>query len=88
MRVISLNVGEPRMVPYLAGEVATGIFKEHVEGPLMLRRLNFEGDRQAGPRQCTAEKTRPSTPILPNIIHFGSEDFRTWICRGECSEKI
>jgi len=47
MRVISLNVGEPRMVPYLAGEVSTGIFKEHVAGPLMLRRLNFEGDRQA-----------------------------------------
>jgi MOSC domain-containing protein YiiM len=47
MRIISLNVGEPRTVPYLAGEVSTGIFKEHAAGPLMLRRLNFDGDRQA-----------------------------------------
>jgi MOSC domain-containing protein YiiM len=49
MRVISLNVAEPRTVPYgdSGGEVLTGIFKEPVAGPLMMRHLNLDGDRQA-----------------------------------------
>ena len=47
MKVISLNVGLPRSVPYLAGEVRTGIFKEPVAGPVLLRRLNLDGDHQA-----------------------------------------
>jgi MOSC domain-containing protein YiiM len=47
MRIISLNVGQPRVVSYEGGEVATGIFKQRVEGPLLLRRLNLDGDRQA-----------------------------------------
>ena len=47
MRVISLNVGLPRLV--LRGEepVSTGIFKEPVDGRVKLRRLNLDGDRQA-----------------------------------------
>jgi len=47
MRIISLNVGQPRLVPYAGGEALTGIFKEPVEGPLFLRHLNLDGDRQA-----------------------------------------
>jgi MOSC domain-containing protein YiiM len=47
MRVVSLNVGLPRSVPYKSGEVATGIFKSAVAGPRMLRRLNLDGDGQA-----------------------------------------
>jgi MOSC domain-containing protein YiiM len=47
MRIISLNVGLPRTLPYNGGEVTTGIFKAPVPGPLMLRRLNLDGDRQA-----------------------------------------
>jgi MOSC domain-containing protein YiiM len=47
MRVISLNVAQPRTVTWAGGEVLTGIFKEPVEGPILLRRLNFDGDRQA-----------------------------------------
>jgi MOSC domain-containing protein YiiM len=47
MRVISLNVGEPRVVQVADQEVVTAIFKEPAPGPLMLRRLNLDGDRQA-----------------------------------------
>jgi MOSC domain-containing protein YiiM len=47
MKIISLNVGLPRRVPYGDGEVITGIFKSPVDGPRMLYRLNVEGDRQA-----------------------------------------
>jgi MOSC domain-containing protein YiiM len=47
MKLISLNVSLPRLVEYNGEPVATGIFKEPVQGPLMLRRLNLDGDRQA-----------------------------------------
>jgi len=47
MKIISLNVGLPRIVEYNGEPVATGIFKEPVSEPLMLRALNLDGDRQA-----------------------------------------
>ena len=47
MRVISLNVGRPRLIRYQASTISTGIFKDPVSGPVMLRALNLDGDRQA-----------------------------------------
>jgi MOSC domain-containing protein YiiM len=47
MRVISLNVGRPRLVIDRGREVSTGIFKSPVAGPVMLRQTNLDGDRQA-----------------------------------------
>jgi MOSC domain-containing protein YiiM len=47
MKLISLNVGLPRVVEWNGGPVATGIFKEPVQGPVRLRRLNLDGDKQA-----------------------------------------
>jgi len=47
MKVISVNVGLPRLVLRNGEPVSTGIFKEPVEGRVMLRTLNLDGDRQA-----------------------------------------
>jgi MOSC domain-containing protein YiiM len=47
MKLISLNVSLPRIVEYNGELVATGIFKQPVQGPVMLRTLNLDGDRQA-----------------------------------------
>src|SRR5919199_453602 len=47
MRVISVNVGRPRLVMWRGEPVSTGIFKEPVEGRVTLRALNLDGDRQA-----------------------------------------
>jgi MOSC domain-containing protein YiiM len=47
MKIISLNVGLPRVVLWKGVEVSTSIFKEPVAGPVMLRRLDLDGDRQA-----------------------------------------
>ena len=47
MKIISLNVGLPRIVQWKGLEVSTGIFKEPVAGPVMLRQLDLDGDRQA-----------------------------------------
>lgn len=47
MKLISINVGQPREVHWQGKTVTTGIFKEPVSGPVRLRPLNLEGDRQA-----------------------------------------
>jgi MOSC domain-containing protein YiiM len=47
MKLISVNVGLPREVPWQGKTVATAIFKEPVEHAVRLRRLNLEGDQQA-----------------------------------------
>lgn len=47
MKIISLNVGRPRLVMRDGEPVSTGIFKEPVTGRVMLRTLNLDGDRQA-----------------------------------------
>ncbi len=47
MKLLSLNVGLPREVLWHGTTVTTGIFKEPVSGPVALRTLNLDGDRQA-----------------------------------------
>lgn len=47
MKLLSVNVGQPRPVPYRDGVVSTGIYKEPVAGRVWARRLNIEGDGQA-----------------------------------------
>jgi MOSC domain-containing protein YiiM len=47
MKLISVNVGLPRVVMYNGDPVSTGIFKTPITGRVMLRTLNLDGDRQA-----------------------------------------
>jgi MOSC domain-containing protein YiiM len=47
IKIISLNVGLPRLVLRNDEPVSTGIFKEPVAGRVRLRKLNLDGDRQA-----------------------------------------
>lgn len=47
MRLISVNVGQPRLAMYREQTVSTGIFKQPVSGSVALRTLNLDGDRQA-----------------------------------------
>jgi ferredoxin-NADP reductase/MOSC domain-containing protein YiiM len=45
-RLLSLNVGMPKDVPWQGRVVHTGIWKEPVEGSRMVTRLNVDGDGQ------------------------------------------
>ncbi len=47
MKVLSVNVGLPKSVLFNGQTVTTGIFKDPVERPVMVRKLNLDGDRQA-----------------------------------------
>jgi len=44
--LLSVNVGMPRDVPWQGKTVHTGIWKHPVDGPVMARRLNIDGDGQ------------------------------------------
>jgi MOSC domain-containing protein YiiM len=47
VKLVSLNVARPRLVVYKGRSINTGIFKQPVSGPVQLRTLNLDGDRQA-----------------------------------------
>jgi len=47
MKLVSVNVALPRVASYRTQTVETGIFKNAVSGPVELRALNLDGDRQA-----------------------------------------
>lgn len=47
MRIVSVNVSRGRTVLWKGREIETGIFKEPVEGPVRVGRMNLEGDKQS-----------------------------------------
>jgi MOSC domain-containing protein YiiM len=44
--LLSVNVGMPRNVPWQGKTVHTGVWKHPVDGPVMARRLDLDGDGQ------------------------------------------
>jgi MOSC domain-containing protein YiiM len=47
MKLVSINVGLPREIAWRGKLVTTGIFKQPITGPVMVRTLNADGDQQA-----------------------------------------
>jgi len=47
MKILSVNVGRPREMNWKGRVVTTGIFKEPIEGRVMVHTLNLDGDGQA-----------------------------------------
>jgi len=47
MKIVSVNVGLPRVVSWKGTSVSTGIFKSAVEGSVPVKTLNLRGDEQA-----------------------------------------
>jgi MOSC domain-containing protein YiiM len=77
MKVISVNVGLPREVIWKGTNVSTGIFKAPVDGPVKIRQLNLDGDKQAdlsvhgGPEKA--------------VYAYPAEHYEYW--RGELPER-
>ena len=49
MKLLSMNVSQPKEVLHNGKRIKTGIFKEPVSGRTMMRRLNLDGDGQGDP---------------------------------------
>ena len=71
MKLISVNVGLPRIVMSHGDPVSTGIFKAPVANRVMLRTLNLDGDRRLI-FPCTVDPARRFTSIRPNITTTGN----------------
>ena len=70
MKVLSVNVGLPRIVEYMGEPLATGIFKSPVEGKVAVGQLNLEGDRQADLRVHGGPKK--------SVYVYPSEHYAYW----------
>ncbi|MFG1622066.1 MOSC domain-containing protein [Kribbella sp. NPDC049227] len=77
--VLAVNVGRPKDVGWNGKTVYTGVWKEPVDGPVMVRRLNIDGDGQGD----TAGHGGEMRAVLVYQIdsyryweqHFGRDDF-------------
>ena len=70
MRVVSVNVGLPREVSWRGKPITTAIFKRPVTGPVRVRTLNLDGDRQADLRvHGGADKA---------VYAYPSESYELW----------
>lgn len=47
LKIVSVNVGQPREVEWKGGTLTTAIYKEPVVGPVAVGQLNLAGDAQA-----------------------------------------
>jgi len=81
-RLLSVRVGRPKVVPG-SGPWVTSIFKAAIGGPVMLRRMNIDGDEQAdlrvhgGPDKAVCVYSADHYPWwretlgLPDLAHGG-----------------
>jgi len=47
MKILSIQVGKPKTIEFNGKQITTGIFKDPVSSPVMLRTFNLDGDGQA-----------------------------------------
>jgi hypothetical protein len=69
-RLLSVNVGLPRDVPWRGNTVHTAAWKTPVQGRRMVRRLNIDGDRQ-GDLDGHGGEHRPSASIKSSPTPIG-----------------
>jgi ferredoxin-NADP reductase/MOSC domain-containing protein YiiM len=77
--LLSVNVGLPRDVAWQGKTVHTGIWKEPVHGPVMVRRLNIDGDGQGDLKGHGGEQRAVLVYQIDSYRHweqhFGRDDF-------------
>ena len=68
--VESVNVGTPREVGWRGGTVRTAIWKDPVQGPVKVRGVNVDGDRQAN--------LEAHGGVDKALYAYGAEDLEWW----------
>jgi ferredoxin-NADP reductase/MOSC domain-containing protein YiiM len=78
-QLLSVNVGLPRDVPWQGKTVYTGVWKNSVPGPQMVRRLNIDGDGQGDLNGHGGEQRAVLVYQIQSYDHwqqhFGRDDF-------------
>ncbi|MFD3519877.1 MOSC domain-containing protein [Streptomyces sp. NPDC058653] len=77
--LLSVNVGMPKNVPWEGRTVHTGVWKYPVEGPVMARRTNLDGDGQGDRAGHGGEQRAVMVYQIDSYRHwqqhFGRDDF-------------
>jgi len=77
--VLSVNVGLPKNVEWNGKTVYTGVWKQQVDGPVMARRLDLDGDGQGDTAGHGGEQRAVLVYQLDSYRywekHFGRDDF-------------
>ncbi|MDT0401251.1 MOSC and FAD-binding oxidoreductase domain-containing protein [Streptomyces edwardsiae] len=86
--LLSVNVGMPRDVSWQGRTVHTGVWKEPVSGPVMVRRLNIDGDGQ-GDRAGHGGEQRAVLVYQVQSYRYWQEHFRrNDFVHGEFGENL
>ena len=87
-RVVSVNVGLPRDVPWQGRTVFTGVFKDPVSGPRRVARLNVEGDGQGDLAGHGGEQRAVFVYQLDSYRHWERELGRDELAHGQFGENF
>ncbi|MFC7277528.1 MOSC domain-containing protein [Paractinoplanes rhizophilus] len=86
--LVSVNVGMPRDVGWQGRTVHTGIYKTPVDGPVMARRLNLDGDGQGDLGGHGGEQRAVLVYQLESIKYWRRELARDDIGHGHFGENL
>jgi ferredoxin-NADP reductase/MOSC domain-containing protein YiiM/ferredoxin len=87
-RLVSLNVGGSREVPWEGKTVRTAIWKEPVDGPRMVRRINIDGDDQADRAAHGGEHRAVYVYQLDSYRYWGEQLGRSDFTYGQFGENF
>lgn len=92
MKLISVNVGLPREVPWQKRAVRTSIWKSPVEGRVPVSKLNLDGDEQSdlsvhgGPDKIEREEDRESALTIADVVSLYTSDAENQVLLRRASE--
>ncbi|MGO9488416.1 MAG: MOSC domain-containing protein [Solirubrobacteraceae bacterium] len=87
-RLVSVNVGLPKDVPWHGKTVFTGVFKEPVAGPRRVGKLNVEGDGQGDLAGHGGEQRAAFVYQLGSYRHWERELERDGLVHGQFGENF
>jgi ferredoxin-NADP reductase/MOSC domain-containing protein YiiM len=87
-RLLSVNVGRPRDVAWKGKTVRTAIWKERVDGPRMVRRINIDGDDQADRLAHGGEHRAVFVYQIDSYRYWGHELARDDFAYGQFGENF
>ena len=86
--LLSVNAGMPKDVPWQGKTVYTGIWKDPVAGPRMVRRLNIDGDGQGDTQGHGGEQRAVFVYQLESYEHWRRHFGRDDLSYGEFGENL
>src|SRR5271154_4171651 len=87
-RLLSVNVGRPRAIPWQGKTVPTAVWKEPVQGRRMVRRLNIDGDGQGDLAGHGGEHRAVFVYQIESYRYWRSELGRTDFTHGQFGENF